>query len=138
MTLTNFQNGVTAKNIEVPFIQAPAPWIAGVNPDGAVVFIAEWPCMVAAVTGRLTTAEGTASTVQATKVPDGTAPAGGTALTTAPFNANGTENANQYLTLVDEADLMMDAGDSIILVTSGNFTQNVASIQVSIVPQPAP
>jgi hypothetical protein len=95
-------------------------WIAGVNPNNVVLFVAPFRCAVLAISGRLEIAEGAAATIQPVTAPSGTAVSGGTNLTSTTFDANGTPATNQSLTLVEGIEL--NTGDCIGLIATGSWT----------------
>jgi len=105
-------------------------WIGGFNPNGAVLLIAARPMIVTAIIGRLGAAEGAVATLALYKAPSGTAIAAGTALTTNTFNANGTPDANQILTLEADAVITLAAGDAIGIVTAGTWAANYGTISL--------
>jgi hypothetical protein len=70
---------------------------------------------VASIVGTVHVAVGSTSTLSVYKAPSGTACSGGTVLHSGSFNANGTANTNQTLTLTTTA---LSAGDRVCVVTS--------------------
>ncbi len=120
---------------------APVSWIAGQNPNGAVVFTATQPVTVKAIVGRVETANGTAATVAINKVAAGTACSAGTIQHSATtFNANQTPAPNvQTLTVLGTAANNLAVNDSLCLLTTGagNWTAGsaVGGITIAISPQ---
>jgi hypothetical protein len=94
-------------------------WVAGVDPNNAVMYTAETAVTVSSIRGTVADAVGSAATVAVYKAPSGTACSGGTAQATGTFDANGTANTNQTLTLVGGAGNALASGDRLCLVTTG-------------------
>lgn len=111
-------------------------FIAGQNPNNATIFTASRAMRVKDIIGSIEVASGAASTATVKKAPSGTNLAGGTALHTGSFNANGTAATNQTLTLSSTAaDLEIAAGDRIGIVTTGTWTLSAGGITVWLTPQ---
>lgn len=115
--------------------RAIGAWAAGIDPNNTTIFIAPVPLRVTAVVGRLEVPEGGVSLLSLLKVPSGTPIAGGNALVSVPFDANGTAATNQTLPLtLTPTDLLLDPGDAIGIVTGGAWTTTVGAITVLMVP----
>ena len=94
-------------------------WVAGVDPNKAVILTASTAMTVTDIRGTVADAVGSATTVQVNKAPSGTACSGGTNQATGTFNANGTAATNQTLTLAGSGANSLAAGDRLCLVTTG-------------------
>ena len=94
-------------------------WIAGNNPNGAIIANINQASTISAIVGSVETAVGSAATVQVNKAPSGTACSAGTNLATGTFNANGTAATNQTLTLVGGATDTLAVGDRLCLQSTG-------------------
>ncbi len=114
--LSDSAGGCSAATATVKGVAAIG-WIATANPDKAVVFTASSSMTITAARGTVDTAVGATATLQPYKTASGTACSGGTALTTGTFDANGTGNTNQTLTLAGSGAPAMSAGDRICLST---------------------
>lgn len=104
-------------------------WLAGANPNGATIFIANQARTIIGITGVVDAANGAAATVSIYKAPSGTAIGSGTPVHSGSFNANGTANANQLLTLTVTT---MNAGDRLGFVTTGTFSGSAGNITVYV------
>ncbi|MGE3784217.1 MAG: beta strand repeat-containing protein, partial [Alphaproteobacteria bacterium] len=99
---------------------APIGWVAGIDPNKAVVATFSSAATVTAIRGTVADAVGAAATVQVNKAPSGTACSSGTNIATGTFDANGTGGGtNQTLTLAGAGAPSLSAGDRICLVTTG-------------------
>lgn len=87
-------------NSDSALASSSMPFHSGQNPDGWSMFTAKRAMRVVGVIGRLNAASGSTASMTPVKVQSGTAVSDGTALTTNSFDANGSPNANQSLTLV--------------------------------------
>lgn len=96
-------DGGIGMNASTSVVSKAHAWLVGANPNGVAFFVAARPMRVTAIIGRLNAANALASTLTVVKAPSGTAVASGTALTTNTFDAAGTPNTNQTLTLVANA-----------------------------------
>lgn len=86
-------------------------------------FTANRNYIVVSVICRWETKCDVACTLQLMKVPDGTAPASGTALLTTAFDLTGTANTNNHGVLVTTSGVnSLKAGDSLSGLTTGGFT----------------
>lgn len=101
-----------------------------------VFWVAQRPATVVAVQGRVDVAgtDNSNVTISIKKVASGTGIASGTALTTADFNAKGTANTNQSLTVGNVSVATLAAGAGIGLDLTGTATAAVGSITVSVIP----
>lgn len=90
-------------------------WPAGIDPTGNIIATIDEASTVTSIVGTVTTPLGAAGTVLVYKAPSGTACASGTLLHTGSFNANGTANTNQTLTLAGAGAPSLTAGDRICL-----------------------
>lgn len=105
----------------------PASWLAGANPNGATIFVANRALTITGITGVVEIANGAAATVSVVKAASGTALSAGTVVHSGSFDANGTAGANQPLTLTTTT---MAAGDRLGIISTGTFTASVANISV--------
>lgn len=131
--------GYAALDIQgkVPVAQLPVlsqsietiSWLAGANPNGATIFVANRSLTITGITGVVETVNGAAATVSVVKAASGTALSAGTVVHSGSFDANGTAATNQPLTLTVTT---MNAGDRLGLVSTGTFTNSVANISVFI------
>jgi hypothetical protein len=113
---------------------ASANWLAGVNPDGITVFIADEAVTVTSVDGRIQVAEGSSASVTLYKAPSGTLFSSGTPLTTDSLDADGTPAVSQVLTPSSTpSDLDLAVGDSIVMVTTGSWTASIGIVRVGMV-----
>ena len=101
-------------------------WVAASNPDKSIVFTAGAAATITDIRGTVETAVGAAATISLFKTASGTACSGGTNLidSAGTFNANGTANTNQSLTLAGSGAPSLSAGDRVCLSTSNgaNFS----------------
>lgn len=89
-----------------------------------------------AVIGRPDIVNGGAATLVIVKAASGTAPAGGTALTSTSMDLTGAANTNQTLTLsATLADITLAVGDSLCMVTTGVLAASAGCITVWGTPQ---
>ena len=102
------------------------------------IFIATIPCILTSISYRIRvgSSSGTATVV---KCASGTAPASGTAITAA-LDISTTPTADTTLTAAliagnNNANVMLNAGDSIAVVFAGSMTSGVGLVQVFIEPQ---
>jgi hypothetical protein len=114
----------------------PKSWFAGEMLNGRTIYTATRAEMVTAVIGRVDVANGAAATLVVVKCASGTAPGSGIALTSDSMNLAGTPATDQTLTLsTTHSDLMLAAGDSLVLVESGTLGTSVGCITVHSTPQ---
>lgn len=132
MSITNLPGGLRSAGVFLPQWTASASWVAGVDPNNVPIFVASAPCQVMAVVGRLEVAEGAAGSLTVNRAPSGTAIAGGTAVHSGSFDTNGAATENQYLTVAALADRVLDTGDSLGIVTTGDWTTSVGVISVTL------
>jgi|SRR5271165_2203900 len=104
-------------------------WAANLNPDSTTVFVANRAMTIEAVIGVAEVANGAAATVTVIKASSGTLASAGTPIHTGSVNANGTAGVNQSLTLTVTA---MNAGDRLVLRTTGTWTNAVGNITVFV------
>lgn len=100
-------------------------WPAGIDPTLNVIGTIDQASTVVSIVGTVATAVGAAANVDVYATASGTACASGTKLNNAtPFDANGTANTNQTLTLANTA---VSAGMRLCLVTDNgsNWTAGV-------------
>jgi hypothetical protein len=109
--------------------RSPISWLAGINPNGAIVDTYTSARQILNAFGTLGTAEGAASTVSIKLAASGTACASGTTIHSGSFNSNGTANTIQTLTLTTTA---IPANSYLCLVTTGAFTANNAELTVVV------
>lgn len=111
-------------------------WVAGAQLNDQTIFTATRALTVTAVIGRVDIVNGTAATLLAVKAASGTAPSGGTALTSTSMDLTGTANTNQTLTpSATFTDFLLAPGDSICLVTTGTLAASAGCITVWGTPQ---
>lgn len=110
-----------ATNLTNVVSMAPIGWVAGTVPGTMTVFTATQATTVVGITGTVETAVGGTATVAFYKTASGTACASGTnqISAAATFNANGTANTNQTLTLAGGAANILASGDRICAVAAG-------------------
>jgi hypothetical protein len=104
-------------------------WLAGMNPNGGTIFIANRSLTITGITGIVETANGAAATITVVKAGSGTALSSGTPVHSGSFNANGTPATNQNLSLTVTN---MNAGDRLGLLTTGTFTAAVGDLSVFV------
>lgn len=104
-------------------------WLAGANPNNSTIFVAARALTIVSLVGVADTANGAAATVSIVKAASGTALSAGTVIHSGSFNANGAANVNQTLTLTTTS---MASSDRLGIVTTGTFTNSVASITVMV------
>ena len=90
-------------------------WPSGIDPTGNIIATIDQASTVVSIVGTVTTPLGAAGTVLVYKAPSATACAAGTLLHTGSFDANGTANTNQILTLAGGGAPSLTAGDRICL-----------------------
>lgn len=111
-------------------------WVAGAQLNNQTIFTATRALTVTAVIGRVDVVNGTAATLLAVKAASGTAPSGGTALTSTSMDLTAAANANQTLTpSATFTDFLLAPGDSICLVTTGTLTASAGCITIWGTPQ---
>jgi hypothetical protein len=106
-----------------------ATWAASLNPNNTTVFVANRAMTIEAVIGVAEVANGAAATVTVVKASSGTLASAGTPIHSGSVNANGTAGINQNLTLTITA---MNAGDRLVLQTTGTWTNAVGNITVFV------
>jgi hypothetical protein len=104
-------------------------WLAGANPGGSTIFVAPRALTITSLVGVVDTANGATATVSVVKAASGTALASGTVIHSGSFNANGTANTNQTLSLTTTT---MASGDRLGLISTGTFTNSIASITATV------
>lgn len=102
-------------------------WIAGSNPDKAIIFTAGTAATITDIRGTVATAVGATAAISVYKAPSGTVCSSGTNLVSASgtFDANGTGGGtNQTLTLAGSGAPSLSAGDRVCLSTANgsNFS----------------
>jgi hypothetical protein len=102
------------------------------------IFIATIPVFLTAVALRIRVGS-TSGTVQVVKVPSGTAPASGTAITSA-LDISTTPTADTTITAtltqgVNNINTTLAPGDGLALVFAGTLTSGVGLVQLFIEPQ---
>lgn len=116
------------------FITATAYWTPTSDADVSF-FIANRRYRVKAITARIDTVDGAATTATIKKAPSATAIASGTALHSGSINLNTGAATNQSLTLsTTDADLTIAAGDAIGIDFSGAMTGAYGSVTVTLCP----
>lgn len=91
-------------------------WPSGIDPNNNIIATVDEASTVASIVGTVSAAVGSAATVSIYKAGSGTACSSGTVLHSGSFDANGTANTNQTLTVTTTA---LSAGDRLCLVTTG-------------------
>jgi hypothetical protein len=104
-------------------------WAASLNPNNTTVFVANRAMTIETVIGVAEVANGAAATVTVVKAPSGALASAGTPIHSGSVNANGTAGVNQSLTLTVTA---MNAGDRLVLQTTGTWTNAVGNITVFV------
>lgn len=116
--------------------RAVITWQVGQNPNNAIMDTyagASGTHYIRAIAGMLGTAEGSAATVTVKVVPSGTSCAGGgTNPATGTFNANGTANTLQTLTLTTTTGVNIPANSYLCLATSVTLANSNGSITVLV------
>jgi hypothetical protein len=97
-------------------------WLAGANPNNAVVFVAQRAMVITGISGVPRVANGAAAAVV---VKNGA----GTTIHSGTFNANGTAGTVQTLTLTTTS---LAAGDYLYLSSADTFTASVANVTVYV------
>jgi hypothetical protein len=128
--------GTMRINNDPSLIVAAYSWVAGAQLNNQTIFTTTREMQVTAVIGRPDIVNGGAATLVIVKAASGTAPAGGTALTSTSMDLTGTANTNQTLTLsATLADITLAAGDSLCMVTTGVLAASAGCITVWGTPQ---
>lgn len=123
-------------NGDSSLISTTYSWVAGALLNNQTIFTTTRPLIIEAVIGRVDVANGSAATLVIVKAASGTAPSGGTALTSTTMDLAGTPNTNQTLTLSGTlADITLAPGDSLCMVTSGVIAASAGCITVWGTPQ---
>lgn len=117
--LTSAASGSCTGSAVVNVAFATIGWVAGVDPNKAVVLTATTGMTVTAIRGTVADGTGAAATVAVYKAPSGTACGSGTIQHSGTFDANGTAATNQTLTLAGGGANTLSAGDRLCLVTTG-------------------
>lgn len=91
-------------------------WKAAEDPNERVIATVDQASTLVSLVGTVVAPVGAAATISVYKAGSGTAAAAGTVLHSGSFDANGTANTNQTLTITVTA---LSAGDRIALVTTG-------------------
>jgi hypothetical protein len=109
-------------------------WVPGIDPAEAVIFTAPAAMVVTDIRGTVVDAVGAAATVSIYKAASGVDASAGTVQHAGSFNANGTANTNQSLTLATGAAIQLAAGDRLAFVTSGgaNWTGGTGKGAVTV------
>lgn len=116
------------------FITASAYWTPTSDADHSF-FTANRKYRVKAITARIDTVDGAATTATIRKAPSATAIASGTALHSSTINLNTGAATNQSLTLsTTDSDLNIAAGDSIGIDFSAAMTGAYGSVTVTLAP----
>jgi hypothetical protein len=110
---------------DVDELPVGASWLAGANPNGAIMFVARKAMTITALEGLVVTAAGAVATVSVNKVSGGVS----TVIHSGSFNANGTALALQTLTLTVTT---LAAGDFLQLSSTGAFTVSAANLTVFV------
>jgi hypothetical protein len=97
-------------------------WLAGANPNNAVVLVAQRAMVITGISGVPRVANGATAAVV---VKNGA----GTTIHSGTFNANGTAGTVQTLTLTTTS---LAAGDYLYLSSADTFTASVANITVYV------
>lgn len=115
---------------------ASAGWIATANPDQIVVFTASQSMTVTDIRGTVVNPVGSTAAVSVYKTSTAIPCVGGTNLvaSSGTFNANGTANSNQSLTLAGSGAPSLVAGDRVCLSTSNGsaFTAGTGNGTITI------
>lgn len=106
-----------------------ATWAAGLNPNNTTIFVANRAMTIEAVIGVAEVANGAAATVTVVKASSGTLASAGAPIHSGSVNANGPTGVNQNLSLAITA---MNAGDRLVLQTTGTWTAAVGNITVFV------
>lgn len=123
-------------NSDPSLIVGAYSWVAGALLNNQTIFTTTRAMVVTAVIGRLDAANGSAATLVIVKAASGTAPTGGTALTSDAVDLDGAPDTNQTLTLsATLADITLAPGDSLCMVTTGALTLSAGCITVWGTPQ---
>jgi hypothetical protein len=113
---TNSTQIATTAFVKAQQIPISIGWIAGQNPNNAIVSVINQATTVRAIVGAVEVANGTPATVTVNVAPSGTACSAGTPLHSGSFDANGTARTNQILPLRTSG---LSVGDRICLQTTG-------------------
>lgn len=115
-------------------VPAAIGWVAGVDPNKAVIFTASRAMTVTDIRGTVADAVGSAATLAVYKAPSGTTCSSGTIQHSGTFNANGTAATNQTLTLVGGAGNVLAAGDRLCLSSTGgaNWTAGTGNGGITV------
>lgn len=128
--------GTIQVNNDPSLLVAFYSWVAGAQLNNQTIFTTTREMLVTAVIGRPDAVNGGAATLVIVKAASGTAPAGGTALTSTSMDLTGTANTNQTLTLsATLADITLAAGDSLCMVTTGVLAASAGCITIWGTPQ---
>jgi hypothetical protein len=104
--------------------------------DGTIIHTSTRGERVTAIMARIKAANGTAATLVLVKCASGVAPGSGVALSTNSVNLAGSVDTNQTLTLHGTAaNLLLAAGDSLIMVTTGSLVLAAGAITCWMTPQ---
>lgn len=109
-------NHIAAGQGCLPELAASTSWHAVLNPNNAYIQQVRANGTVTAIVGRVMTPTGGAATVSVYKAASATACSAGTVIHSGSFNANGTADTLQTLTVTSAA---LTAGQVICLVTTG-------------------
>lgn len=106
-------------------------WDPTIDPNENVIATIDQASTVSSIVGTVVAAVGATATLSVFKAPSGTACSGGTVLHSGSFNANGTANTNQTLTLTTTA---LTAGDRLCVTTSNgsNWTAGLGMGGVTV------
>lgn len=111
-------------------------WVAGDQLDNQTIFTTTRAMVVTAVIGRPDVVNGSAATLVIVKAASGTAPSGGTPLTSTSMDLTGTPDTNQTLTLsATLADITLAPGDSLCMTTTGVLAASAGCITIWGTPQ---
>lgn len=92
-------------------------WDPNIDPNNNIIATLDQASTVASIVGTVHVAVGATATLSVFKAPSGTACASGTVLHSGSFNADGTANTNQTLTLTTTA---LSSGDRLCVTTSNS------------------
>jgi hypothetical protein len=133
---TNSTQIATTAFVKSQQIPISIGWIAGQNPNNAIVSIINQPMTVQAIVGAVEIANGSTATITVNHAPSGLACSAGTALHSGSFNANGTAATDQPLTVTTP---ILAAGTRVCLQTTGgtNWSSGAAVGTITIFVTPS-
>lgn len=128
--------GQVSVNSDSSLIVAGYSWVAGALLDNQTIFTTTRAMVITAVIGRPDVVNGSAATLTIVKAASGTAPSGGTPLTSTSMDLTAAVDTNQTLTLSGTlADITLAPGDSLCMVTTGIIAASAGCITVWGTPQ---